>query len=192
MMRGDENGVFSTLLKCSNYTCNQGIAVLGDYSSDIIDASYNTETSYTIRDVYPPIALINIPAGATEPIKRALQRSFGLYWRDPQSCATTLRTAIEGIADAVGHPARQNGRFVNLGTRLKRMKATHPELVGAAEAIKDVGNVGAQGDAVDQTGISQRAKNVRRAVAPAPPCGPKAAPWQGGGEACGGLSGVWP
>jgi hypothetical protein len=151
MMRGDENGVFSTLLKCSNYTCNQGIAVLGDYSSDIIDASYNTETSYTIRDVYPPIALINIPAGATEPIKRALQRSFGLYWRDPQSCATTLRTAIEGIADAVGHPARQNGRFVNLGTRLKRMKATHPELVGAAEAIKDVGNVGAHGDAVDQT-----------------------------------------
>jgi Domain of unknown function (DUF4145) len=147
-MRGDEDGVFSALLQCADYVCNQGVAVLGNYSSVIIDVNYNTETTFTVSDIYPSFALIDMPDAVTKPIKDALQRSFGLYWRDPQSCAAALRTAIEGIADSLGQPARQKKQFVPLATRLGRMKATHPDLVDAAEAIKDFGNEGTHGGSV--------------------------------------------
>jgi hypothetical protein len=150
-MRGDEDGVFSALLKCADYFCNQGVAVLGNYSSSIIDGNYNTETVFMVCDIYPSFALIDIPGAVTTPITDALQRSFGLYWRDPQSCATTLRTAIEGIADRLGRPASRNGRFVSLAKRLRSLKATHPDLADAAEAIKDFGNEGAHGGNVLQS-----------------------------------------
>jgi hypothetical protein len=148
--RGDEGGVFSALLKCSNYACYQGVAVLGDYSSAVVDSNYTVETVYTVRDIHPAIAFIAIPKAASETIKDALQRAFVLYWRDPQSCAGALRTVMEGIADRLGEPAKQNGKFVALGKRLEKMKTAHPDLVNAAEVIKDVGNDGAHGGPVDQ------------------------------------------
>jgi hypothetical protein len=55
-----------------------------------------------------------------------------------------------GNCGTFGQPGIVAGRFVALGTRLKRLKASHPDIVEAAEAIKDVGNVGAHGDTVEQ------------------------------------------
>ena len=149
-MRGEDDGVFATVLKCANYECSQGVSILGDYSSRLIDSSYATEVDYTVRDFHPALLLINVPVSAPEPIKDALQRSFALYWRDPQSCAGAIRTAIEGIAEKLGQPAQLGGRFISLGNRLKKLKATHPDLVEAAEAIKGIGNAGAHGGAVDR------------------------------------------
>jgi hypothetical protein len=85
-----------------------------------------------------------------ESISGALHRSFSLYWRDPQSCAVAIRTAIEGIAEHLGQPAIYKGKFVSLERRLSNLDAQHSDTVEAGKAIKDIGNDGAHGDEVDR------------------------------------------
>jgi hypothetical protein len=67
-----------------------------------------------------------------------------------RACAGVIRVAIEALAAYLGQPPIVEGKFVLLGTRLKKLKQTHPEVVEAAEAIKDVGNGGAHGNNVEQ------------------------------------------
>lgn len=152
--RWDDNGVFSVTLVCSNPACQQGVAVLGDYSSSLVDNDWQRmqiERTYKVRDIHPAILLIDIPASLTpEPIAGALERSFALYWRDPQACAVTIRTAIEEIANHLGQPAKQNGKFISLERRLNKLDAKYAHIVEAAKAIKGIGNDGAHGDAVDR------------------------------------------
>jgi hypothetical protein len=150
----DDRGVFSTTLHCSNSACHQGVAILGDYSCHLIDNDYRqmaVDTIYRVRDIHPAILLIDFSDKLTpEPIAGALHRSFSLYWRDPQSCAVAIRTAIEGIAGRLGQAAKQNGKFVSLEKRLSNLNAQHTDAVEAAKAIKDIGNDGAHGDEVDR------------------------------------------
>jgi hypothetical protein len=150
----DCSGVFSALLVCSNSACGQGVAVLGDYSSRPVLVAYIEEPqivyTYEVRDIHPAILLIDIPANLTAPIAGALQRSFALYWRDPQACAVTIRTAIEGIAEHLGQPSPQNGKFISLEACLNNLDKKHAHIVEAAKAIKDIGNAGAHGDTVDR------------------------------------------
>ena len=151
MLPGEEDGIFSTILKCSNHACYQGVAVLGDYSSTRIEPEQYAEVEYTVRDIYPAIHLIDISTNVTKPIAEALKRSFGLYWRDPQACAGAIRTAIEGVCDYLGQPARQNGKVVSLGNRLGKLSATHDHLFKSFDVIRDtVGNAGAHGDTIDR------------------------------------------
>jgi hypothetical protein len=151
--RWDDYGVFSTTLHCSNFACRQAVAVLGDYSCQLIEDDYQQmaiDTNYRVRDIHPAILLIDIPDKLTpDPISGALHRSFSLYWRDPQSCAVAIRTAIERIAEHLGQPAIHNGKFVSLDGRLSNLDAEHSDAVEAAKAIKDIGNDGAHGDEVD-------------------------------------------
>jgi hypothetical protein len=106
---------------------------------------------YTVRDIYPAIHLIDISTNVTKPIAEALKRSFGLYWRDPQACAGAIRTAISGACEHLGQAAKQNGKVVQLGIRLRKLSGTHPNLVQAFDVIRDaVGNAGAHGETVDR------------------------------------------
>jgi hypothetical protein len=97
--------------------------------------------------------LIDVPAATPETIKTALHSSFALYWRDPQACASRLRTAVEGIADHLGQPREVSGKFVLLGTRLNNLKSQHPELYEAASVLRRVGNEGADGDQIDRDNL---------------------------------------
>lgn len=150
----DDCGVFSVTLVCSNPRCRQGVAVIGDYATHLVDGDFRNpqiERTYEVRDIHPAILLIDIPATLTpKPIAGALQRSFALYWRDPQACAVTIRTAIEGIAEHLGQPSKKNGKFVSLETRLNNLDKKHAPIVEAAKAIKDIGNDGAHGDTVER------------------------------------------
>jgi hypothetical protein len=150
ILRSDGYGVFSATLKCSNRACRQGVAVLGDYTSFELDAEYDYEHRYSVRMFHPPLKLIDVPAEAPEPISEALSRSFALFWSDYGACAGVIRVAIEALVEHLGEPRLVGGKFVQLGTRLKRLAATHPEIVEAAEAIKDIGNGGAHGDKIEQ------------------------------------------
>jgi Domain of unknown function (DUF4145) len=151
MFPWDDYGVFSATLKCSARTCRQGVAVLGDYSSyELAEPQMAYAHRYSVRAFHPAIKIIDIQPGTPEPISDALVRSFGLFWSDHQACAGALRVAIEGIAEHLGEPRVVAGRFVPLGSRLRRLKTSHPDVVEAARAIKDVGNDGAHGDNVEQ------------------------------------------
>jgi hypothetical protein len=150
--RWDDYGVFSATLRCSSYQCQQGLAVIGDYSTNLVSPhpSYELERKYQIRDIHPAILLIDVPDATPAPIKTALSSSFALYWRDPEACAGKLRMSVEGIVDHLGQPRKVRGRFINLGTRLNNLKSQHPELFEAADALRDVGNDGAHGDPIDR------------------------------------------
>lgn len=130
--RGEDDGVFSATLKCSNYQCQQGVAVIGDYSTSLVSFQpWEIERKYEILDIHPAILLIDIPDATPEPIKTALHSSFALYWRDPQSCAGKLRMAVEGVADHLGQPRKVRGKFITLNARLNNLKSQHPDLVEA-------------------------------------------------------------
>jgi Domain of unknown function (DUF4145) len=135
------------------YPCNQGVAILGDYSSRIIDArTYETSVTYTVRDFHPAILLFDIAEELVpEAVRVPLLRSFALYWRDPQACATAIRATIEALVDTLGVPREKNGKRVSLGQRLAQLATgPHAEIVEAAKAIKDIGNDGAHGDEVER------------------------------------------
>lgn len=150
ILRSDDYGVFSATLKCSNRACMQGVAVLGDYSSFELDAQHDYERRYSVRAFHPPLKLIDVPATTPSAISEALTRSFALFWSDYSACAGVIRVAIEALAAHLGQPPIVEGKFVSLGARLKILKPTHPEVVEAAGAIKDVGNGGAHGNKVEQ------------------------------------------
>jgi Domain of unknown function (DUF4145) len=149
--RSDDYGVFSATLRCSNYQCQQGIAVVGDYSTSLSGMGmWETERSYEILDIHPAILLIDIPEATPKPIKTSLSSSFPLYWRDPQACAGKLRTAVEDVLEHLGQPRKVRGKFISLAVRLKNLKALHPELAESADILRDLGNAGAHGDQVDR------------------------------------------
>lgn len=149
--RSDDYGVFSATLRCSNYHCQQGIAVVGDYSTSLTGAGmWETERSYEILDIHPAILLIDIPEATPKPIKTSLGSSFPLYWRDPQACAGKLRTAVEDVLEHLGQPRKVRGKFVSLAVRLKNLKTLHPELAESADILRNLGNAGAHGGQVDR------------------------------------------
>jgi len=150
LLRSDDYGVFSATLKCSNRACRQGVAVLGDYSNFELDAQHAYEHRYSVRMFHPPLKVIDVPAATPARISGALTRSFALFWSDYAACAGVIRVAIEAVAEHLGQPPVVAGKFVMLGRRLKKLKSTHPEIVEAAEAIKDAGNGGAHGNEVEQ------------------------------------------
>jgi hypothetical protein len=149
--RWDDYGVFSATLKCSNRSCKQGVAVLGDYLSRELDYPQMAyEHQYAVLGVHPALLLIDVPPATPGPIADALLRSFGLFWADAQACAGAIRVAIEGIAEHLGEPPEVAGKFVSLGRRLKKLAAKHPDVVEATNAIKDIGNDGAHGKDIDR------------------------------------------
>ena len=150
LMPFDAHGSFAGVLKCSNKACSQGVAVFGDFSS-IETVGMAFEHQYSVRGFHPALKIIQIPERTPQPIAEAITRSFHLFWSDHQACAGAIRVGIEGIVEHLGQPSKVGRKFVPLGRRLKCLKATHTEIVDAAEAIKDVGNDGAHGDKVDQT-----------------------------------------
>jgi Domain of unknown function (DUF4145) len=151
MERTDDYGVFSATLVCSNYQCQQGVAVIGDYSTTLLDAqTYETERKYVILDVHPAILLIDVPDPTPDVIKAAVTSSFALFWRDPEACAGKLRTAVERVVDHLLPPKNQSGKFVSLANRLTTLSPKHPELAEAADVLRGVGNEGAHGDTVER------------------------------------------
>jgi hypothetical protein len=155
----EDHGVFCATMVCVNEACLQGVVVIGDYSTHTpegmcasVSGVYNfpVERNYIITAIHPAFQLINIPQNLPLPILDPLSESFALYWGHPQVCAASIRMAIEGITDHLGQPREVNGKFIPLGQRLKNLKQQHPDLFKAATAIKDFGNVGAHGNAVER------------------------------------------
>jgi Domain of unknown function (DUF4145) len=149
--RWDVSGVFSATLRCSSYQCQQGVAVIGDYSTNLISTDpWEVERKHDIRDIHPALLLIDMPEATPSRIKKVLNRSFPLYWRDPEACAGKLRTALERIVDHVSPPKKPGGKSIPLGVRMNNLKASHPELFEAFDVLRAMGNDGAHGDAIDR------------------------------------------
>jgi hypothetical protein len=154
----DDHGIFSITLSCSNEQCGQGVAVSGAYSNYIDDPSdsysLNFSQRYTIKSIYPALRLISITGDPPERLHKALVRSFALYWSDTQACAAAIRTVIEETANHLAaRRLDRRGNPVSLAIHLEDLRTAHPELVEAAALIKDLGNEGAHGEAVERESL---------------------------------------
>ena len=148
--RSDDRGVFSATLTCSNSACRQSVATMGEYSAYELDEPYQYEQRYSFRAFHPPLKLIDVSEATPAPIAEALERSFALFWSDYAACASVIRVAIEALAKHLESPGPPAKKFMTLVKRLDKLNATHPEIVEAAQVIKNVGNGGAHGDTVEQ------------------------------------------
>lgn len=138
----EHSGSFGTKVACPD--CKAGAFIVGQYTN-----RPGKEWHAWVHDVYPAPRIIEVPEELPYEIPGTLERSFSLYWRDPQSCAAALRTALERVADHLGAPKqRGNGWRLGLSDRLKAIKDDHPSFFLVADAIKNMGNNGAHGDPV--------------------------------------------
>ncbi|HEX3486330.1 MAG TPA: DUF4145 domain-containing protein [Micropepsaceae bacterium] len=160
----DDRGVFAATLTCANTACWQGVATLGDFSNDTPDGIYMVPgrgfecrivRRYVVKAIYPALKLINIPKDISNSIVSPLEQSFGLYWTDPQACATAIRIAIEKTADGLGERRLgRNSRTVSLGIHLNDLKVSHPKLMDAFSIItKTLGNAGAHGKPIERNDL---------------------------------------
>ena len=52
---------------------------------------------YDPKSLIPAPPMIEVPSGLTDEITSPLEAAFSLYWLNPSSSATTLRTCVESI-----------------------------------------------------------------------------------------------
>jgi len=151
-------GPFCATMMCVNDACRQGVVVIGDYSTNTPDGMYwsssgyhfPVERKYVINTIHPAFPLIDVPQQLPSPILTPLEESFALYWGHPQACAASIRTTVEGIAEHLGQSKEVNGKYIPLAKRLKNLTSHHPTLAKVASVIKDFGNIGAHGNAVER------------------------------------------
>ena len=130
--------------------------VIGDYSTNTPEGMYwsschfPVERKYVINAIHPAFPLIDVPQQLPSPILTPLEESFALYWGHPQACAASIRTTVEGIAEHLGQSKEVNGKYIPLAKRLKNLTSHHPTLAKVASVIKDFGNIGAHGNAVER------------------------------------------
>ncbi|RYG19797.1 MAG: DUF4145 domain-containing protein [Caulobacteraceae bacterium] len=146
---------FIGMLKCNNSACEEICAISG-YGGIDFDHEYDEEFGWTQVwvDYYHPIAISPSPPifpvvpDWPEPVKKALQEAFGLFWSDLDSCANKLRAAVEALLNDRGvpnftQPIKGKKRAqLNLHTRIERFKSTEPIVAELLMAIKWIGNHG--------------------------------------------------
>ena len=150
----DVIGMFAAILECGCRPCNRHVLVHGIYESfrEGDGNEFEWINGYTPKSFYPSPPLVMLPEKTPEAVAVHMERSFGLYWSDPLACAGALRSALEAIADHLGIPRNKpNGGFYPLSQRLKVLERTHPKLADVMDAIKNVGNDGAHGDAMNSS-----------------------------------------
>ena len=162
MERHDNYGVFTANLICENAACQLGVAVLGDFSMScdgmgVVPGGFDGAVTrkYVFKAIHPSPNLVAIPSSTPASIAAAVNKSFPLYWQDPQACAGSMRIAIEEIADhLVARPTNTGGMPISLSNHLKAIKISHPQYLDHADAflliMKKLGNAGAHGDPVER------------------------------------------
>lgn len=148
--------IFSGLLKCSNDKCNDVVAVIGEYLTDI-DASFQNDYNEYIENYinlfqpkffYPNLKLFPIVKEIPSNVKDLINEAFALYFSDYSSCANKIRTAIETILDDLKidrtymNPKNEKVRILSLHKRIEIYEKENPDLAKLLMAMKIIGNEG--------------------------------------------------
>lgn len=147
--------IFSGVLKCSKDNCNDVVAVIGEYLTDI-DASYKNDYNEYIENYinlfqpkffYPNLKLFPIVKEIPQNIKGLINEAFALYFSDYSACANKIRTAIEAILDDLNIDRTYinfKGKLkdCSLHKRIEIYKKDNPDLAKLLMAMKIIGNEG--------------------------------------------------
>ena len=134
---------FSCVLICTVPSCGEVVAMGGNITRTRRAGEEDWEWPewYAPKFMHPGSPLTVIPDDTPTEVEEALKLSFALFWVDAASCAAKLRLSVERVLDHLGVPTGQ------LGSRIRSLKASHPEDAEIFDALRHVGNVGVhQGD----------------------------------------------
>jgi hypothetical protein len=143
---------FVVFYKCDNGDCGEVSAVSGDI--DAVDAEMADGRDYVARvlcpkSMFPAPHIIEVPEKTPESVKAELVTSFQLYWADPASCASRVRTSLERLMDHFGVPKTRldsktrKRKRIDLFIRIEKFCAAAKNVVHqeSLHALREVGNL---------------------------------------------------
>ena len=159
-----EEGTFVAQGVCGGPRCQQVVVAIGTWrvgykTTGGYPESYSDQFAvfYQVRQVYPPLRLMELPedAGVNEAlggIAEGLLTSGAVLFSAPGLAATTLRGCIERFLSNEGIARKTDkGRFRQLGPRLVEWRDQDVARDGIADlmlAVKWLGNTGTHEDSV--------------------------------------------
>jgi len=148
---------FSCEYVCDNGECGEmafasGNGMVGQRASydETSENYWEYYEEFTIRSFFPSPRLASLCENVPESILEVIGTSYTLYWPDPASALSKLRTAIEVLMDELQIPRvaiDPNGkpRDLSLHHRLVAWEKQSKESSGICIILKDVGNMGVHG-----------------------------------------------
>ncbi|HHK8074307.1 TPA: DUF4145 domain-containing protein [Serratia marcescens] len=145
--QGNDEFIFSCILKCSQKNCEQPVAVfgVGDYQQQWINGmggEWEWFDCYIPRSFYPPLPLFTSCEQYPKQIKEQLQELSAQLPGHPQAAINALRTALEMIMDHFDIPRVDKGRYISLDSRINKIPSKYQNLKEGFLAMKWMGNTG--------------------------------------------------
>jgi Domain of unknown function (DUF4145) len=109
---------------------------------------------FSIKSFFPPPRLCHVPSDTPSTVENLLGKSFSLYWVDTGAAANALRASLEALLDELKIPSHEKSSKgdtmkMNLHRRLEVWSATDKDHAELCYALKEVGNLGSHGEAVN-------------------------------------------
>ena len=141
--------VFGAQAKCGNPNCAQIYIFSG---SGGVEQSYDGEGGWEWGDAYHPKSafpmphIISLPSKVYDDVKLELIRSFETFWRNPESCANSIRNALDKLMINLGFSSNEaDGNEINLHQKIELFSKGHPELGSNLMSVKWLCNTGSHG-----------------------------------------------
>ena len=141
---------YTALLVCSSESCGEQVISTGEGFVEFdyyYDSSGDTQTSYEIyyqpKYFNPCLEIFSLPDTTPQPLKKAIYKSFELFFTDSEASLNQLRSSIEVLLNELGVDRNdKNGNPLKLHSRLDKLKGGDAKYKDSLKAIKWLGNAG--------------------------------------------------
>ncbi|MBK8374092.1 MAG: DUF4145 domain-containing protein [Sphingomonadales bacterium] len=141
--------IFSLQAKCNNPKCAQLYFLTGAGGVEqnyIEDGDWEWSDAYYPKTSFPMPHLINFPNKVYEDVKGELIKSFETFWRNPDSCANSIRNSLDKLMINLGFSStKADGNEINLLHKIELFSKSHPELGANLMSVKWLCNTGTHG-----------------------------------------------
>jgi hypothetical protein len=107
---------------------------------------WDWDEAYYPKTSYPMPHIITLPSKTYVDVKGELVKSFETFWRNPESCANSIRNALDKLMINLGFSSNEaDGNEINLHQKIELFSKSHPELGSNLMSIKWLCNTGSHG-----------------------------------------------
>jgi hypothetical protein len=90
--------------------------------------------------------IITIPPKLYDDVEGELIKSFETFWRNPESCANSMRNSLDKLMINLGFASNEaDGSEINLHQKIELFSKGHPELGAHLMSVKWLCNTGSHG-----------------------------------------------
>jgi Domain of unknown function (DUF4145) len=149
---------FTVKCICTKPDCGEVAFVSGTGSVDERYTDDGGQVEYydhfSIKSFFPSPRLCHVPSDTPATVEELLGKSFSLYWVDTGAAASALRASLEALLDELKIPSHEKNNKgdtvrMSLHRRLEVWSATDNDHAELCLALKEVGNLGSHGEAVN-------------------------------------------